>query len=154
MAETEKLRLVLDTNVIVSAGSSWVMTEPPSPRNENIAQQIICRVAEQHVGLVCGDILGEYLATLIDDKHPIPKVQKYITYLIGAFTRIEVTTKSCSPAPVDPDDVVFILCAIDGKAHYLVTDDNHLLAVREHYNPPKIRKRYEVAQCLGLEPLT
>jgi len=35
--------------------------------------------------------------------------------------------------PSDPDDEIFLLCAIDGQADYLVTDDNDLLSLRSNY---------------------
>jgi predicted nucleic acid-binding protein len=52
-----------------------------------------------------------------------------ITYLMGAFTRVQIVTSAAPVKPTDPDDEIFILCALDGGAHYLISDDNALLAL-------------------------
>lgn len=150
MAESTRHRIVLDTNTIIAAGSAWVMSNPPTPQLTKTAQRLIYCVAAQHTGLICGEIAGEYLEKLIDLKHPTERVIKYIAYLLGAFTRVSLTSTTCTPAPADPDDVVFILCAIDGAAHFLVTDDKHLLALKDAYNPPKIVTHGEAAAILVL----
>ena len=36
--------------------------------------------------------------------------------------------------PVDPDDVKFLLCAINGRASHLVSYDNHLRSLRSFYD--------------------
>lgn len=35
--------------------------------------------------------------------------------------------------PVDADDVMFLLCALNGNASHLVSYDTHLLALRVYY---------------------
>lgn len=46
--------------------------------------------------------------------------------------------------PVDPDDEIFLLCALDGDAGYLVSEDPHLRDLRMHYQRPVIGKCSEV----------
>ena len=35
--------------------------------------------------------------------------------------------------PVDSDDVMFLLCAMNGRATHLVSYDRHLLSLRPYY---------------------
>jgi predicted nucleic acid-binding protein len=70
-----------------------------------------------------------------------------IAYILGAFQRVAIITNAAPFPPVDKDDEVFLLCAIDGQAHFIVTDDKHLLAVSTRYSAFKIGS----AETLGLE---
>lgn len=138
-----KYRVVLDTNQIVAAGSRWVMLDPPTPDERNRAQQVIHLVATSHTGLISSHIAGEYLRKLMDQGHPTERTTRFLGYLLGAFERVEVTRDSCSPSPTDPDDVIFLLCSLDGNADLLVSEDNHLLVLRMHYVKPEILPRDE-----------
>ncbi len=64
MTAAECYRIVLDTNVIISPGSRWVMAEPPSPLQDHFPSLIVHCVATSHDGLVCADILSEYAEKL------------------------------------------------------------------------------------------
>ncbi len=74
-----------------------------------------------------------------DVKHEL--ATELIKRLWGAFEIITATSTSCNPAPSDPNDLIFMLCAIDGKADILVSNDEDLLELRVHYNPPEILER-------------
>lgn len=147
---TPRLRVVADTNLIIGAGSTWVMPQPPAPDPAKPLQRAVHRIAEQHTGLYCGKIIGEYTEKLIDLGHPADRVARYIAYLLGAFERVTIVSKACAPAPTDADDVIFLLCALDGQADYLFTADKAVLAVKSGYDPPKIRDHAECAVVLGL----
>jgi hypothetical protein len=49
-----------------------------------------------------------------------------MTYITGSFTQVTLTSKSAPVKPSDPDDEVFLLCAIDGGADYLISEDHSL----------------------------
>ena len=83
-------------------------------------------------------MIGEYLEKLIDLNHPPERAGRMITYLIGAFTRVEITTAEAPFRPSDLDDEIFILCAIHGDADYLVSEDNSLLSLTPSYTRPII----------------
>lgn len=74
---------------------------------------------------------------------------KLITYLMGAFERVAIVTPSAPHPPTDPDDEVFLLCALDGSADYLVSEDKALLALKTLYSAPCIAGRTEGALALG-----
>jgi len=144
----QSYRVVLDTNQVVGAGTRWLEHGQPA-QDPNACRRVLIRVAESHTGLYCGKILGEYLEKLIDRNHPPERAQKLITYLIGAFERVAIVTTTAPTRPTDPDDEVFILCALDGQAHYLVSEDGALLHLRPHYPSPIIGRSTELAPALG-----
>src|SRR5581483_7725717 len=108
-------RVVLDTNQIVGAGTGWLEHGAPSP-DANMHRRVLICVAKSHTGLLCGKVIGEYLEKLIDLKHPVSRTLKMITYIMGAFSLVEITSSSAPFPPSDPDDEIFLLCAIDGNA--------------------------------------
>lgn len=148
MEDNNKYRVVLDTNQIVGAGSRWI--DPLLIVESNKAIKIIKSVARDHTGLYSGKIMGEYTEKLIDLGHPPQRVARYIGLLLGAFEQVKVTSKQCSPMPSDLDDVIFLLCAIDGTANLLVSDDKHLLALKNDYTSFKIMDQSEATAELSL----
>jgi len=110
---------------------------------------VLIRVAEAHRGLYCGKIIGEYLEKLVDFRHPPERALKMITYLMGAFTPVPITSSAAPFPPTDPDDEIFLLCALDGRAHYLVSEDGALLALKADYPQPVIGRSTELAPLLG-----
>lgn len=142
-------RIVLDTNQVVAAGTGFLDRGRPSP-DPNISRRVLIRVVEAHTGLYCGKIIGEYLEKLVDLKHPPERAVRFITYLMGAFERITIVSKASPHPPTDPDDEVFVLCALDGNADYLVSEDGALLALKPFYPKPCIGCCSEVAASLGV----
>jgi predicted nucleic acid-binding protein len=146
--ETHNYRVVLDTNQVIAAGSRWLVTGTPSP-DKNTSRRILLRVAASHTGLYCGKILGEYLEKLVERRHPKERVVQLIAYIMGAFTEVEVST-ACAPfRPTDPDDEIFLLCAIDGNADVLVSNDHSLINLKSSYTKPAIGTDEDLAKLLG-----
>lgn len=141
-------RVVLDTNQIIGAGSKWL--DPLSKVSSNKAREIIKEVAREHVGLYSSKIMAEYLEKLIDRGHPTKRIERYLGLLFGAFELVKVKTKTCSPSPSDPDDVIFLLCALDGKADLLVSNDGHLLGLKGGYSDFSIVNPIEATLALGI----
>lgn len=143
------LRFVLDTNQIIGAGTGWLDHGQPAP-DPNMCRRIVIAVAESHTGLYCGKIMGEYIEKLLDRKHPPERVQKMMAYLMGAFTQVQIATKNAPHPPTDKDDEIFVLCALDGEADYLVSEDRALLALKPHYSDFIIGRSAEVGAALGV----
>jgi predicted nucleic acid-binding protein len=68
---------------------------------------------------------------------------------MGAFDRVAIITTAAPCKPTDPDDEVFLLRAIDGQAHYLVSEDGALLALGPSYLSPVIGKSADLPAVLG-----
>jgi predicted nucleic acid-binding protein len=64
-------------------------------------------------------------------RHSIERTLKMITSIMGSFAAVEIRSKAVPVSPSDPDDdEVFILCAIDGEADYLVSEDHSLVDLK------------------------
>lgn len=135
--QNQRYRVVLDTNQVVGAGTRWLDNGVSSP-DTNEHRRILIRVAELHTGLYCGKVIGQYLEKLVDLGHSPARAAKLITYIMGAFETVTLTTPSAPVPPSDPDDEVFVLCALDGDADYLVSEDHALLSLRASYRKPVI----------------
>jgi putative PIN family toxin of toxin-antitoxin system len=140
-----KSRVVLDTNQIISAGTRWI--NPLYP-NSSEAIDLVRIVAREHTGLYTGKIMGEYVEKLLDLGHPPERVKELSGLLMGAFEMVRVTNRKCNPAPADRDDEIFLVCALDGNADYLVSNDSDLLDLKDHYNPPVILDRKDALTSL------
>jgi predicted nucleic acid-binding protein len=125
-------RYVLDTNQIISAGTGWLDYPPANPDPVH-ARRLLTHIANNETGLYCGKIIGEYLEKLVDRGHPPERASRLITLLMGAFARVEIVTAQAPHRPVDLDDEIFVLCAIDGDANYLISRDAALLDLHPHY---------------------
>lgn len=141
-----KSRVVLDTNQIISAGTRWI---DPLYVNSSEAIELVRIVAREHTGLYTGKIMGEYVEKLLDRGHPPERVTQLSGLLMGVFEMVIVVDRKCDPAPADPDDEVFLVCALDGNADYLVSNDSDLLDLKGHYNPPVILERKDALTALG-----
>jgi predicted nucleic acid-binding protein len=146
--QTQSFRVVLDTNLIVGAGTGWLDHGVPSP-DKNTCRRVLIHVAQSHTGLYSGKIVGEYLEKLVDLGHPRDRTVKLMTYIMGSFSRVIITTVFAPVRPSDLDDEVFLLCAIDGNADYLVSEDHSLTNLRTSYSKPVIGKSGELAAVLG-----
>lgn len=146
--QNQNYRVVLDTNEVVGAGTGWLDHGVPVPTG-NSHRRVLIRVAEAHTGLYSGKIVGEYLEKLVDLGHPKERALKMITYLMGAFTQVNIVSTAAPIPPADPDDEVVLLCAIDGNADYLVSEDKHLTDIKESYTKPVIGRSGELAGALG-----
>jgi len=142
-----KYRVVLDTNQIVGAGTRWLTGALGAKQNHH--REILVGVAKNHVGLYCGKTIGEYLEKLVDQGHPQERSVKLIAYIMGAFTSVQVTTSRVPHLPTDPDDEIFLLCAIDGFADFLVTEDGALLKLSPNYSRFVIDKAASCVNVLG-----
>ena len=142
------MRVVLDTNQILAAGTRWLLCGGPDIAGSP-TRRVLVRVVTDHTGLYSGKIIGEYTEKLVDRHHSDDRVLRLITLIMGAFERVQVVTKKAPTPPTDPDDEIFLLCALDGNADYLVTEDHSLLNLRNTYDPPKIGTSSDVLGVLG-----
>jgi predicted nucleic acid-binding protein len=126
------------------------MTDPPAPLPDHFESHILHCVTTSHNGLLCDDILLEYAEKLEFFNHPPARIARYLGHLILTCELVEIVQFYCEPRPADSDDTIFILCALNGKAHYLISEDHHLLDLKDAYDPPKIRTRQEMRHLLGL----
>jgi len=68
---------------------------------------------------------------------------------MGAFEKVQIASTSAPYPPRDPDDEVFLLCAIDGRADCLVSEDKALLDLKPKYSSPIIGSSGELGPILS-----
>ena len=141
-----RLRCVLDTNQIVGAGSRWL--DYGIPATPNCHLRILLLALHRHRGLYSRAMLREYAEKLIERGSPLERVGRLIQYIAGTFERVEVVTGRAPAPPQDPDDEMFLLCAIDGDADWLVSEDNDLLSLKPQYAHPTIARCQEALPVL------
>lgn len=121
-----QLRAVLDTNVLLAARRS---SHPDSP---NVA--ILSRWRRREfVFCYSLDTLAEYTEKLLEHGIPETAVEAFVRLLARHGAAVPIIFFHFRHYPVDPDDVMFLLCAINGSASHLVSYDGHLLALKPFY---------------------
>ena len=118
------LRIVLDTNVFISA-YFWEGNE------RNVLRK--CRDGDFQL-VVSPEILDE-LAKVLDLKFDVPKsnIDEYITELL-LFSEIVFPEGKVDIVKEDPSDNTIIETALMGNAHSVITGDGHLLRLKQFKN--------------------
>ena len=133
-------RAVLDTNALLAAHLS---SHPASPTAE-----ILDRWQQREfLVLYSLDTLAEYAEKLLSHGIPSPEVEAFIRLLALHGEFVPVVFFHFRHYPVDAEDVMFLLCAVNGCATHLVSYDQHLLSLRPYYAS-------EVSICEPVEFLT
>jgi predicted nucleic acid-binding protein len=114
------LRAVLDTNVVLAADRS---THPRSPNKEIISRW----TNREFTWLVSDDIAAEYAEKLMEMGNTPADVEAFIVGLFLLADHIDIRFFHFRHYPVDSDDTIFLLCAINGAASHIVSYDPHLL---------------------------
>ena len=120
------LRTVLDSNVVLAADRA---SNPLSPNKEIINRWAL----GEFVWLVTADIAAEYAEKLLDKGNAASEVEDFIAELFLLAECVEIRFFHFRHYPVDADDTIFLLCAINGAASHLVSYDRHLLEVGIFY---------------------
>jgi predicted nucleic acid-binding protein len=105
-------RAVLDTNVLLAAHLS---SGPASPTAEIFDRWH----RREFLVLYSLDTLAEYAEKLLEHGIPASEVRAYILLLALQGEVVPVVFFHFRHYPVDPDDVMFLLCAINGRATHL-----------------------------------
>ncbi len=120
------LRAVLDTNVVLAARRS---SHPTSPNVEILERW----QRREFAFLYSLDTLAEYSEKLLEHGIPADEVEAFIHSLARHGELVAVVFFHFRHYPVDADDVMFLLCAINGNASHLVSYDDHLVSLRPFY---------------------
>lgn len=120
------MKITVDTNVLVSA-AFWY-----GPSNE-----IIGRVENGEIELFLSEEIIEEFRGVLDYKEIRDKIKNkhleslktldtiiYISKIINPIKKIDIIKE-------DPDDNKILECALTGNVDYIVTQDNHLLKLKE-----------------------
>ena len=126
------MKIVLDTNVFISG---IFFTGPPS--------QILKAWKENKIQILLSkEILDEYqrVAEELSNKFPSVDIEPIIELLTiyGEVVETEgITVSACQ----DPDDNMFLECAIAGNSKVIVSGDNHLLKISGYQGIAVVKPR-------------
>lgn len=120
-------RAVLDTNVILAAG---ITANTNSPNREVIRRWL----SGDFTLLVAEDVLAEYAEKLLTATSALEKTANLLARLLLLSEMVEIRFFHLRHYPDDTDDVMFLLCAINGEATHLVSYDPHLLELKIFYD--------------------
>ena len=119
------IRIVLDTNVIISG---WLCSGSP--------RQIINIARQRQVQSVISEmLLDEFRDVLHRPKFAVrlSNIGKTVNEILSEHLEFTEIVEPAQIAPVidrDPDDDAVLACAIGGNVQYIVTGDDHLLALK------------------------
>ncbi|MBI2044922.1 putative toxin-antitoxin system toxin component, PIN family [Candidatus Pacearchaeota archaeon] len=120
------MRITTDTNVLISS-TFW----------EGASDKIMQKVENKEVELVLSkELISEFTKVLgydeikdkIKDKNL--EVRRSVEKIVSISTIVESSQKF-EIVKDDPDDNMVINCAAEGDVDYVVTQDNHLLKIKE-----------------------
>jgi len=125
------LRIVFDSNVFISA---LLFDGPP--------RQVLELAKDRKLVLVCSKPIIEETARVLREKFSWPdhKVDQLVRQ-IGRLAELCNPKEELSIVNDDADNRV-IECAIAGKAHLIISGDNHLLKLKEYKGIPIQRTKY------------
>lgn len=120
-----RIRVVLDTNVFVS-GIHWT----------GASEKVLCGWMLGEFTLVSSlPILDEIVRVLMAFKVPLePRDISWWESLILEKSSLVFPTEHIDVVKNDPEDNKFIEAAIEGNAQYIVSQDRHLLTIKEYNN--------------------
>ena len=116
------IRIVLDTNLFVSA-----LLNPGSNPD-----MLIRLVKEEKVLLLMSNTICHEISRVLD----YPKIRKRLSAsgeelqtFLQLLSSVAIMTPGTLKLPLleaDPDDTKFLICAIEGRADFIVSGDHHL----------------------------
>jgi putative PIN family toxin of toxin-antitoxin system len=134
------LRGTVDTNVVLAAKLSPHATSP--------TVEILDRWQQyEFTFLYTHDIFAEYAEKLLASGVPDFEATDFLRLLARHGELIVIAFFHLRHYPLDADDIMFLLCAVNGRATHLVSYDPHLLTLRPIYAG-------EVVICEPIEFLT
>lgn len=117
-----KLKIVVDTNVFVSA--HLVSKGNPS-------KAIDYWIEDRYELILSKPIVEEIIEVLHRTGIKIERIERLLS-LISQKTTTVTPEKEISIIKDDPDDNKFLECAIENRSNYIVSGDKHLLNLREY----------------------
>ena len=116
------MRVVLDTNIFIS-GIFW----------SGDSEKILYAWSNEELEIITSsEIIREIVETLMDFKIqlPINTLLLWLSILSMKSSMVE-PEEEINVVKEDSDDNKFIEAAVAGKADYIVTQDNHLLKIKD-----------------------
>lgn len=135
------MRVVLDCNVIVSAGTK-----------DGFVRYVLLRIFEEHTIVISSDIVSEYVRV---SRYP-KFTAATMSYVSDTIARIEgcsdfVEPVDCGENLPDQDDIPYVDAAISGNADYIITGNLKHFPDRK-YGAAQVVSVREFAELAGMLP--
>ena len=117
------VKAVIDTNVIVSAAKST---------DGNPAQIFEMLLLEEITSYTTKNIIEEIKEVLARPRIKLNLLEQ--EFILSNYEKSSIKIETTSKFDIikeDPDDNKFLECAVDAKAEYIISGDDHLLKLRE-----------------------
>jgi putative PIN family toxin of toxin-antitoxin system len=127
---TGTLRVVLDTNVVVSA-----LHFP-----DGVLSALWRALLDRRYRLILSPALVDEIAPILRERFQWreAKLQNTLRMLVKKADIVRPTTLP-DAVPDDPDDNHILACAVEGNAALIVSGDRHLLTLKEYEGIPIVR---------------
>ena len=117
------MRIVLDTNVLVS-GIFWTGNE---------AKIIESCKKGKYTNIASPYTLGEFEKIISKETFALTREEiENLIELVLSFSIILIPSQKVSIIKKDPNDNMFIDCALAGNAEYIISGDSHLLDISKY----------------------
>jgi putative PIN family toxin of toxin-antitoxin system len=122
------VRIVIDTNIWIAGllwkGDAWRLLKLAEAGKVEIclAYPMLLELEE-----VLGYELFQARLQILD----VTPAQ-LAAYALSLVTAVDASRPHLPIVVVDPDDDIFLLCAVEARATYVVTNDRHLLALKSY----------------------
>ena len=125
MGTQKVVRVVIDTNVVVSALLFG-----------GIPGQLIPLWKSGHIkSLTSAEIIDEYIRVMTYPKFKLSEEEIHYLLHFEILPYFDVISVRLAHSPIiqkDPSDDMFILCAEAGKANVIISGDQHLLCLKNY----------------------
>ena len=119
-------RITLDTNILIS-GTFWT----------GVSFKILERIDQKHdISILSKDIISEY-ERILQTEEIVKKVENKHLIFSRVVQKVVLNSKIVIPkvklnvVKDDPDDNCILECAKEGNVDYIITNDRHLLHIKE-----------------------
>lgn len=130
---TERLRVVFDTNVFVSAALSKSLTSP--------TRELLARWEhDEFILITCEALVAELIEKLLEHHIEPASIAVLVATLARLAEWVAMPADGVTPVLVDPDDDVVLACAVLGQANFIVTYDPHFAPLAGVYRDIHIVK--------------
>ena len=126
--QVEKVRVVIDTNVVISALLS---------KDGNPAKIFELILSENIINFTSNEIQKEIIDVFSRDKIKSMSSQEKIDFVINNYNKLSRSTKPIERVNIvknDSEDNKFIECALVAKADFIISGDTHLKDIKRFRN--------------------
>lgn len=134
--KNQPYKVVLDTNLFVAANFN----------SKSASAQILRMAKQRKIKTLWSESIRRELEIILNNIKAKTKTRKLIDEILIEKNRLDRLPK-IKIIRDDPEDNKFINCALAGNADFIITNDTHLLKLKEFHNIRIVQPREFLKQC-------